>query len=439
MSRADPPFFPPIPSQPLAYSIPARAGRPGIITAIGVTCIVIACLSALSSFISGTYSVGFYMMSRISAQVGSMTATLATASANAGPATMPGPSPVLPGGDAGVAVNAIDSMLSLDSQHLRELDRLMRRHGRQVFGGDDDTPLTAAAVRQAVISSKRNGAIPQFTTSQGTVDIFADRATFTSADGSTTVTTSARRNQDQITQSSPGGGTMSTVAVNTTAAPPTTLTTVQINQAVALAQGMVPKPNAAQLRSLRAELSKPNQPLATVAGAKPVTATSQQPNGNLMIYFDSGNVLILDPRGKVISSGTFPMPNFGISGGLAMTDALEGLASIGLAIYLLIVGILVLRGSFASPRMLRIYAWIKIPLALIAGIGLTMLGYELSRAILSNPTMGAASSSASSARAGFAIAGGLAVVFGLAFPVAILIALRSRTVSEYYNAVASDS
>lgn len=439
MSRADPPFIPPIPSQPLPYSIPVRTGRPGIITAIGVTCIVIACLSALSSFISGTNSVGFYMMSRVSAQMASMSATMASASANAGPATMPGSSPVLPGGDAGVAVNAIDSMLSLDSQHLRELDRLMRRHGRLVFGGDDDTPLTAAAVRQAVISSKRNGGISGFSTSQGTVDIFADHATFTSADGSTTVTTSARRNQDQTTQSTPNGLTMSTVAVNATAAPSSTLTTAQIDQAVALAQGMVPKPNAAQLRSLRAELSKPNQPLATVGGSSPVTATTQQPNGNLSIYFDTGNALIVDPRGKVLSSGTLPMLNLGISGGLATVDALEGLASIGLAIYLLIVGILVLRGSFASPRMLRIYAWIKIPLALIAGIGLTMLGYALSRAIMNNPAMGAASSSADSARVGFTIGGGLAILFGLAFPVALLIALRSKTVSEYYNAVVSDT
>lgn len=440
MSRDDSSSMPPIPSQALAYSIPTMTRRPGIITAIGVLCITIACLSALASFISGMYSVGFYFVSQMQATMGTAMTTSASTPAIAVPANAVTTAPTLPGGDAGVAVNAIDSMLKLDAAHIRELDRLMRRHGRDVFGGDDDTPITAATVRGAIISSKHRAAKAEFTTAQGTVEIFADHATFTSTDGSSVVRTSGLRNQDQITNTPTTGVSETKVSVYSTAsAPPlptlsATLTPAQINLAVGAAQGMATL-NAAQSQTLRAELSKPNQTLVTAAAIAPIQGVVVQPNGNLAITFDTGNLLNLDAKGKVVSLGPPPMPNFGISGTLAAINAIEGLASIGLAIYLLIVGIIVLRGSFAAPRMLRIYAWIKIPLALIAGIGLTLLGYELANAILSSPAVGMGAPAAGSTKLGFAIAGAAAIIFGLAFPVGLILGLRSKAVSDYFNTV----
>lgn len=432
MSLGDPSLPPPIPVQAYAYSATDQR-RPGIITAIGVICITVACLSGLSSFIGGLYSVGFYLVSQ---RLATRTATSYSTSSAAGSAPASTTSPALPGGDASVAANALDSMLSLDNAHLRELDRLLRRHGREVFGGDDDTPLTAASVREAVTDpkplSKASGKA-QFSTENGTVEIYPDHAVFTSADNSSTVDTSGRRNQDQVSHSNSGTSFSSTVVVG---GPPvsTTLTAAQINQVVASAKAFAIPITSAQLQSLRTELAKPNQELVTPTSLSPVNSVVAQPNGNLLINFDTGNMLILDPQAKVVLSGPMPMPNFGVSRGLATMNALEALASIGLAIYLLIVGIMVLRASFSSPRLLRIYAWIKIPLAIVAGFGLTRFGYALSNAFANNPVMGMNASSGSP-EAGYIIAGVAATLFGLALPIGLLIALRSKTVRDYYNSV----
>lgn len=432
--------MPPLPVQSLGYSVSTTARKPGIITAIGVMCIVIACLSAFASFISGMYSVGFYFVSQVQSSVAMMRpAMMSAAAATTAPSNGPsGNSSALPSGDAGVAVTAIDNMLSLDPPKVRELDRLMRRHGRDVFGGDDDTPLTAATIRGAVTSSNPGTSQSDFTTAQGTVEIFSDHATFTSADGSTTVRTSARLNQDQSSHTTASGATTYATSVyanaGPTSVPATTLTSAEVNTAVSAAQAMGTL-NPAQVRSLTAELSQPNQTLVTPATPAPVMGVMIQPNGNVAITFDTGNLLILDGKGKVVSSGPPPMPNFGISGTLAAINALEAVASVGLAIYLLIVGIVVLRGSFAAPRMLKIYAWIKIPLAVIAGVGLAMFGYALADAILSSPSLGMGGPNAGSTKLGFALGGAAAIVFGLAFPVGLLLALRSKSVSEFYNTV----
>jgi hypothetical protein len=432
--------MPPIPAQSLAYSVPESARKPGIVTTIGVMCIVIACLSAFASFISGTYSVGFYFVSQFQSSMATARATMMSASvATTAPSNSPsGNSTALPAGDAGVAVNAIDSMLSLDPPKVRELDRLMRRHGREVFGGDDDTPLTAATVRSAITSSHHGTNKSDFTTAQGTVEIFSDLATFTSADGSTTVRTSARHNEDESSHTSTNGAASYAMTATANAGPSTVpsamLPAADIASAVSAAQG-IGTLNAAQVRSLQAELSAPNQTLVTPSTPTPVAGVTTQPNGNLVITFNTGNMLILDGRGKVVSSGPPPTPNFGITGTLAAMNVIEGIASVGLAIYLLIVGIVVLRGSFAAPRMLKIYAWIKIPLALIAGVGLAMFGYALADAILSSPALGIGGPNAGSTKLGFALGGAAAIVFGLAFPVGLLLALRSKSVSEFYNTV----
>lgn len=434
--------MPPIPVQSLGYSVPATARKPGIVTTIGVMCIVIACLSAFASFIGGMYSVGFYFISQVQSSMAMVRPAMMTAAvATTAPSNNPsGNSTALPSGDAGVAVNAIDNMLTLDPPQVRELDRLMRRHGREVFGGDDDTPLTAATVRSAITSSNHRTTKSEFTTAQGAVEIFSDHATFTSTDGSTTVRTSAHLNQDQSSHVTASGATSYAMSATASAGagpstvPATTLSNAEVSAAVSAAQAMGTL-NPAQVRSLQAELSQPNQTLVTPATTAPVVSVTTQPNGNLVIGFDTGNMLIVGSAGRVVSSGPPPVPNFGISGTLAAMNAIEAVASVGLAIYLLIVGIVVLRGSFAAPRMLKIYAWIKIPLALIAGVGLSMFGYALADAILNSPAFGMGGPNAGSIKLGFALGGAAAIVFGLAFPVGLLLALRSKAVSEFYNTV----
>ena len=422
MSHMDPNYVPPaMPAQALPYSVPGTYARPGIITAIGVMCIVVACLSGLGSLISGMYGFGFWVMSRVTASMAATTATSATVSGGSGSSG----SQALPPGDAAAAVNEMTKTLSLDGQHVRELDKLLRLHGREVFGVEEDQSVSAGTVRSALTGHGTNpatGAV-YFTTAQGRVDIFRNRATFVSADGVTHIDTSARNNSESIQQS--------TSATATSGTPGTTLTPAQVNQVVTAVQGLATPPlNAQQIASVRAEVSKPNQQLVTPGAQSPATFFNRT-GTNVMIGFDTGNVLQLGPQGQVISSGPF-IPRIGISGWVAAMVIGEGAASVAVAIYLLVVGILVFRSYQKSPRLLGIYAALKIPLALLAGAGLSLMGYQFATSIASNNGM---AGSAAPATFGFIIWGAVITVLGLAFPIGVLIALRTRTVRDYFNSV----
>src|SRR5437773_10209951 len=50
-------YPPPLPIGPLSYDVPSFRGRPGIVTAMGVMSIVIACASALASVVGLVWSV----------------------------------------------------------------------------------------------------------------------------------------------------------------------------------------------------------------------------------------------------------------------------------------------------------------------------------------------------------------------------------------------
>jgi len=447
MSSFDPASIPPVlptPVQALPYSIPVRYGRPGIITAIGVMCIVVACLSGITSFGSGVYSFGFFMLSRMST-IATRSAAISSASVStAQTASLPGP---LSAGDVGVAVNSLKSKLSLDGPLVRELDRLLRLHGREVLGGDDDTPLTAAIVDGLVQAS---GTFPsvahspaQFQTPQGVVVVYPDHASFTATHGSVTISTSARHHFDErsaVSTNTLDSHTPSGLSYHLTST--ATLSSAQVATVVAAVTSINTTLNGSQLASLQKELAKPNQilvtPAAAAPGGRPVISSFAPQGGNAVIMFDTGSQLVLGPTGQVISSGPPAFPKFNISGPLVVTLIADAIGSIALAIYLLVIGIQVFRASFRGQRLLKIYAWLKIPLALVAGTGLSLLGYQFAKGItVMAPYAGSAASTAPMT-AGFVIWGCIVAALGLAFPIGLLIALHSRTVKDYYNAVASE-
>lgn len=443
MSQFDPGSLPPpipVPAQALAYSTPLPYRRPGIVTAIGVMSIVIACLSLLANFGTGMSAWGFLMMSRMTARMSRSMTTLATP-----PAPPPPAAAQLSVGEVGVAVNTLSPMLGLDGPHERELDRLLRLHGREVFGGDDDTRLTGVQIRDDVTVNRKmspSSAQPaQFTTDQGTIDVYANRAVFTSSDGRTVLETSARNRRD-VTRSTAHAATsvhVTTVGPGGVSSwPPTaTLTPAQVRTVVSAVKAAATPPlNPAQVKSLQAELSKPNQPLVMSGSATQVPAVLSQPGGNVTIYFNGGTVLALGPAGQVISSGPPPMPKFNISPAVAALVMIEAALSAALAVYLLVVGVIVLRGSFMAPRLLRIYAWIKIPLAILAGVGVGTLMYQFYSAIVAMPG-GAGVATGSPLPLIGSIYGVVLGVLGLAFPIGVLIAVRSRTFRGYFNAVVS--
>ncbi|HEY2585894.1 MAG TPA: hypothetical protein VGI81_09035 [Tepidisphaeraceae bacterium] len=441
MSQLDPGSIPPaipVPTQALAYSTPLPYRRPGIVTAIGVMAIVVGCLSVMANLGTGMTAWGFLMLSRVTAR---MSRTMPVAAAT--PATPAAPATPLSGGEVGAAVNTVSSMLALDGPHDRELDRMLRLHGREILGGDEDAPLTGAATREAITSSRKfakGGSQPaQFVTEEGTVDVYADHAVFTSADGATTVRTSAKNRLDSMSTGGLQSSTAFSMSAGTAPAAPasSTLTPAQVNSVVAAVKSAASTTplNAAQIQSLRTELSKPNQSLVMVSNGTQVPAAFAQPGGQVTIYFNTGSMLVLGPAGHVISSGPPPMPKFNINPGVAGLVIIEAFLSAALAIYLLVVGVIVLRGSFIGPRLLRIYAWAKIPLAILAGVGVGTLMYQLYAGMSSMPGY-AGANAASFAPIGI-IYGVVLGVLGVAFPIGVLIALRSRTVRGYFNAVVS--
>src|SRR5688500_7262245 len=55
----------PIPVQSLSYSMPNRPGRPGVLTAIGVLRIVVACITIVACLIIAAMAGNFMMLSRV--------------------------------------------------------------------------------------------------------------------------------------------------------------------------------------------------------------------------------------------------------------------------------------------------------------------------------------------------------------------------------------
>lgn len=393
--------------------------RPGIVTALAVMCIVVACFSGFGSLISGVYGWFFWFM-------GVFGSAMAAASA---PAPAPAPPAVvkLSLDDAGGAVNALQSKLALDGAHVRELSRLLRTHGREIFGGDEDIEFSTAQVNAAVQWSTpqptdRAGPA-QFSTAQGSVEIYGDRAVFTSADGSRVVQTSAVDNNESTTgpPPSPSAGARSNA-----------LTPAEVNRVILNVQQYAAVLNPAQVAALRTELSKPDQRLVT-PGASSSMVFANVVRGNATIQFNRGTTLVLGPQGQVISSGAMAFPRFSISAKTAGLVIGEAAASFALAIYLLIVGILAFRPGRRVPLLLRIYAVLKIPLTLLAGVGVPLMVYQLAdSAMKSTANTGGVPAAPLPTGPFFGWGIGIALL-GLAFPVALLIVLGTRTCKAYYS------
>src|SRR3954466_2546698 len=82
------------PSQGLAYTTPMSGGRPGVVSAIGVISIVVACLSMLASAGGAMWGVGMLKLVKMTAAAGRTTARSAVVAAAATPAPATKPAKV---------------------------------------------------------------------------------------------------------------------------------------------------------------------------------------------------------------------------------------------------------------------------------------------------------------------------------------------------------
>jgi len=111
---------------------------------------------------------------------------------------------------------------------------------------------------------------------------------------------------------------------------------------------------------------------------------------------------------------------------------ITGVLSCGLAIYLLVIGIMVMRDSLAGRKLHWIYVGLKIPLVIASAIATAVMWNSFGNAIAANATPGAPPPPAfmGSFMAIGAIFGSL---LGLAYPVGLIFVLMSRTAKAYYS------
>jgi hypothetical protein len=131
-------------------------------------------------------------------------------------------------------------------------------------------------------------------------------------------------------------------------------------------------------------------------------------------------------------------PFSGINPLAAILSAIAELLSFALAVLLLVAAIQILRDAPSGPKLHRWYALAKIPLVIFATAVSLWLTIGMMQSIMASmpPAAGGAAGPQSAFMWSFMAARTiLPALLALAYPVALLIILRSRTVREYYNAV----
>ncbi len=227
-----------------------------------------------------------------------------------------------------------------------------------------------------------------------------------------------------------GAGPTTTI----TTAPSAALTPIEIQQIISKVQASATqKLSPAQISSLRTALANPSQQLVAPGTVwSPVSSTMMQSNGTAFIRL-SGGYIQIDPKGVVVSqvSNANPMAGLPRVSLWACLSFFDGVASFALAVLLLLAGIAALRHSRRSLRMHQIYGWAKLPLAILGSITYCW--------VLTDFMTGMPGTAMGNTRMLFGMYSGFLAALSIAYPIGLLIALRSRIVRGYSTRSASKS
>jgi len=226
-----------------------------------------------------------------------------------------------------------------------------------------------------------------------------------------------------------GAGVVGSTTTPTTV-PSTALTPAEIQNVISKVQARLSarKLNAAQVAALQGALAAPSQQLVTPGTAwSPVRSCLIHSNGTAIINLSGGFIRIDSNAANITqfsyAAGSRGMPHVALMP--CILSLFDGVASLCLAVILLVAGIGTLRHSRRSLRLHQIYGWTKLPLAIVGGIA---YGLTLTQVVTSMPGFGNFN-----AYFLFAIYAGFVVLVGCAYPVGLLIALRTRAVRGYYQ------
>lgn len=432
--------------EPVSYRMSGAAGyrRPGIITALAVTAIIVACLSGLTSLFSGCTAVVITTNAR-------QTAAMAKATAAATfPSVTPYPSMASDGltmEQRTVVIGTLrrEMRRPLSAERKRQLDAFLAEHGKLILDIDDSTPLTSQSVTTQL------GSIGQEFAAAGKVgpDFFVfksgklpgrlilkdDAAVYKPDDLSPNLTSSAASEESE-----------SDAVPSVSGLTPEEASSV-IGRIRELSNGRL---NSAQAATLNGLLQSPS-------GANWVTGSSTIPgltaqvksaaalsDGTVIITFNMGK-LTLDERGNVVGpvpaspplpttssttmSSNFFMGTISVSHAACAMAIVDGGLSALLAVYLLVIAIISLRPSGAPRRLFVIYGLAKLACGIIGVIGFSWMMQSLS-----------ASGNGSLAQAmvtpfkGMSSAALTLTTIGLAYPCAVLLTLfLSKSARDYYK------
>jgi hypothetical protein len=424
------PSFPPPPLEPLQvipiYATPTRA-RPGIITLIGVSAIVVASISFFASGTVGMIALGMMIQTQVANTMATATAnTRMTARVTVGSGNVvvtssatrsnaPTTSNVVQskfntgprGLDPQRRANAIDFLVAqhqlTDAQRER-LDQLLAKAGKDIFANEVTRNSNPNLITESGNLPLADGsAAVYYVIPSGKLEIYDDRAIFAPGDGPVVRVRADDPLEDEITNA---------------------LRPAQIDALLNTAQNQTgDKLTPAQLATLKRELSDPDQQVVITGGNNaPMLYATMMPDNSVSI---AGNgFLQIDPNGNVINSTAqmmTAMSKFSVRGAATAMTLLDAILSIGLSIYLLVVGILILKQNRRGRGMLTGYALLKIPVAVLAAIGWMWTIQDANAGTLPPGLVQ------------FWLWMFLAI--GLAYPIILLIVVQTRTVREYYNAV----
>lgn len=429
----------PVPVQSLQY-VMSQPGRPGMVTAIGVMSIVVASLSGFFGLISGLQTLGYYFMAMATSQATVAQArVMQTQAGVTQTSVMVYPAPATPGATApthlqrgmdaterDVAIAALTRMRPMTPARKRQLETILASAGKVIEPG--------YVHEIGTMPEMRSGESPPdyFLTATGRLEVYNDRAVFFPVDNTPTIRVSAPVDGS----GGPAGEPVvvhegASVGPSTTAVATGALSRAESQSVVQQAQAMGTNAlNGAQANTLQALVESPGQQLVQPGGALgSVTSVLSQANGGVMVQFTNGGSVTLGQQGNVITMTTTPvMPVFNFSPAALGLSLAVSVATLGLAVFLLVAGIVTLRLSPRGRRLHLVYATLKIPLEVLGCVAAVWVAREFAAGI--NQGAGGAAFTTS-----YAIVTGLIpALLGLAYPVGLLIALNTKSIREYYSA-----
>ncbi|MBC8106550.1 MAG: hypothetical protein H7Z14_08170 [Anaerolineae bacterium] len=413
---------PPPPLAPLhvlpVYDSPPSRGKPAIITLLGIVAIIVASLSMLVSAISGMVALGMMIQTKVSSTMATAAAPRYTATAtvavNGRDVTEPSTSPVksfltgprgLTEAQRVAAREAFGRSQRLSPTQFERLDQLLAKAGKDMFplGVPTSTTPTRTVVSESGTLSSGASTANYYLIGSGRVEIYDDRGVFDPEEGET-----IRVWQDEDPSADPSSNALSPKQIDDL-----------LTSAQSQANGTL---TPQQMAALKNELSDRDQTLVFKNSGQPNLYVSIMPDKSARIA-GGASFIQIDPAGNVSDAASIMMANmskFSIRPAASAMTLLDAILAGLLAIYLLIVGILVLRQNRRGRGMQMIFAVLKIPIAVLAAIGWMWT--------IQDANAGAISSGQLKAWLWTFL------VIGLVYPITLLIVLRTRAVREYYNA-----